>query len=111
MGFYDWINMAFPTFVPDTQLVFGYETPDDQGCDMEGKDVAVSYMDVSENNGFSPQIIHFYRIFSINHPFWGSPIFGNTHINKPVSMDSAFEVLLKNLFTVSVFGRDPGDEF
>ena len=40
MGFYDWINMAFPTFVPDTPLVFGKETPDDEGCDMEGKEVA-----------------------------------------------------------------------
>ena len=29
-------------------------------------------MDVSENNGFSPQIIHFNRIFHYFHPsFWG----------------------------------------
>ena len=26
-----------------------------------------------------PQIIHFNRDFHINHPFWGTPIFGNTH--------------------------------
>ena len=39
------------------------------------------YMGGSENGGFSPQIIHFNRDkSSINHPFWGSPIFGNTHI-------------------------------
>ena len=27
-----------------------------------------------------PQITHFSGIFSINHPFWGSPIYGNLHI-------------------------------
>ena len=41
------------------------------------------YMDVSENSGFSPQIIHFNRVFHYFHPpFWGTPIFGNTHIKK-----------------------------
>ena len=39
------------------------------------------YMDVSKNKGGSPQIIHFNRVFhDFHHPFWGSPIFGNTHI-------------------------------
>ena len=38
-------------------------------------------MAVSENSGFSPQIIHLEIGFSIiNHPFWGTSIFGNTHI-------------------------------
>ena len=28
-----------------------------------------------------PQIIHlFIGFFNINHPYWGTPIFGNTHI-------------------------------
>ena len=41
------------------------------------------YMDVSENSVFSPQIIHFNRVFhEINHPFWGTGIFGNTHIDE-----------------------------
>ena len=32
-----------------------------------------------------PQIIHFNRVFHyFHHPFWGPPIFGNTHINSPV---------------------------
>ena len=32
--------------------------------------------------GFPLQIIHFNRVFhEINHPFWGIPIFGNTHID------------------------------
>ena len=41
------------------------------------------YMGVSRNNGIYPQIIHFNRVFqynNINHPFWGTTIFGNTHI-------------------------------
>ena len=34
-------------------------------------------MGVSENSGFSSQIIHFNRGFIINHPFRGTPTFGN----------------------------------
>ena len=38
-------------------------------------------VDVSENSGFSPQIIHGLIGFStINHPFWDTTIFGNTHV-------------------------------
>ena len=38
-------------------------------------------MDVSENSGFSPQINHFNGVFhDFQHPFWDTPIFGNTHI-------------------------------
>ena len=40
-------------------------------------------MDISENSGFSPQISHFNRVFHYfhhHHPFWGIPIFGNTHV-------------------------------
>ena len=35
-----------------------------------------------KNSGFSPQIIHFNRVFHyFHHPFWGpTPIFGNTHV-------------------------------
>ena len=45
-------------------------------CRSVGVDVD---MDVSENSGISPQIIHFLIGFSItNHPFWGTTIFGNT---------------------------------
>ena len=40
------------------------------------------YMGVSENSG-TPQIIHFNRVFHyFHHPFWGTPIFGNTHISE-----------------------------
>ena len=42
--------------------------------------ILTPHLDVSENSGFSPQIIHLFIGFSIlNHPFWGTPIFGNTH--------------------------------
>ena len=41
-----------------------------------------TYMDVSENSGFSPQIIHFNRVFHyFHHPFWGPTIFAKTHIH------------------------------
>ena len=38
------------------------------------------HMGVSKNRG-NPQIIHFNDFSIINHPFWGTPIFGNTHIS------------------------------
>ena len=40
-----------------------------------------SNMGVAVNGGFSRQIIHLIIGFSIiNHPFWGTTIFGNTHM-------------------------------
>ena len=50
--------------------------------------VSKNDMDVSKNRGVSPQIIHFNGFFIINHPFWGTPIFGNTHVNLPVFSNS-----------------------
>ena len=40
------------------------------------------YMGVSKNNGTSKSsiLIEFSMFSIINHPFWGAPIFGNTHI-------------------------------
>ena len=46
-----------------------------------------TYMDVSKNSGFSPQIIHSNRVFYYNHPFWGTPIFGNTHMGKHLDFE------------------------
>ena len=37
------------------------------------------YMDVSENSG-TPKSSILIGFSIINHPFWGTPIFGNTHI-------------------------------
>ena len=37
-------------------------------------------MGVSVNSGFSPKSSILKGISIINHPFWGIPIFGNTHM-------------------------------
>ena len=37
------------------------------------------YMDVSKNNG-TPKSSILIGFSIINHPFWGTPIFGNTHM-------------------------------
>ena len=37
-----------------------------------------SYMGVSENSGFSSKSSMLIGFSIINHPFWGTPIFGNT---------------------------------
>ena len=39
----------------------------------------ISYMDVSENSG-TPKSSILIGFSIINHPFWGTPIFGHTHI-------------------------------
>ena len=38
-----------------------------------------SHMDVSENSG-TPKSSILIGLSIINHPFWGTPIFGNTHM-------------------------------
>ena len=58
---------------------------------MEGDDTMVrgytlwimdgSYMGVSKNRGFSPQIIHFNRDFHYIPSILGTPIFGNIHMD------------------------------
>ena len=56
-------------------------------------------MDVSENSGFSPQIIHFNRVFhDFHHPFWGfSPYFWEAPISPMPACDwSAWMWLLQN---------------
>ena len=42
-------------------------------------------MDVSENRG-TPKSSILIGFSIINHPFWGTPIFGNTHIAKHMDL-------------------------
>ena len=42
----------------------------------------VSHLDVSENRG-TPNSSILIGFSFINHPFWGTPIFGNTHLVHP----------------------------
>ena len=50
-------------------------------------------MDVSENSGFSPQIKTFKnRVFHyFHHPFWGTTIFGNTHMSPITTVPIPFQ--------------------
>ena len=42
--------------------------------------ISINYMGISKNSGTpKSSILVGYSI--INHPFWGTPIFGNTHID------------------------------
>ena len=49
---------------------------------------SLRHRDVSENRGFSPQIIHgLIGCSSINHSFWGTTIFGvHTHIHQHIHL-------------------------
>ena len=47
-------------------------------CENTKKSISI-YMDVSENSG-TPKLSILMGFSIINHPFWGTPIFGNTHI-------------------------------
>ena len=44
---------------------------------------AIKHMDVSENSGMPKSSILIGYSF-INHPFWGTPIFGNTHMSSVI---------------------------
>ena len=50
----------------------------------------LKHMDVSENSG-TPKSSNLIGFSIINHPFWGTPIFGNTHISEqlPIRVDPA----------------------
>ena len=52
-------------------------------CEVSGR-VKQNYMSVSENSG-TPKSSISIGFSIINHPFWGTPIFGNTHIHLPKS--------------------------
>jgi len=45
----------------------------------EKKPGCLRYMDVTENSG-TPKSSNLIGFSIINHPFWDTPIFGNTHI-------------------------------
>ena len=47
-------------------------------------------MDVSKNNG-TPKSSILIGFSIINHPFWGTPIFGNIHIMTPLQVVFFFE--------------------
>ena len=61
------------------------------------------YTDVSENSGFSPQIIHFNEFSIINHPFWGSTIFGNTYTPGQLTWQAGKSTMLM-IFTTKIEG-------
>ena len=44
------------------------------------RDMSWLYLDVSEKNG-TPKSSILVGFSIINHPFWGAPIFGNTHLD------------------------------
>ena len=45
------------------------------------------YMDVSKNSGYPKSSIKI-GFSIINHPFWGTPIFGNTHMTTMIDFES-----------------------
>ena len=49
------------------------------------------YLDVSENSG-TPKSSKLIRFSIINHPFWGNPIFGNTHLGKIPMLTNIFQM-------------------
>ena len=56
------------------------------------------YMGVSKNNGI-PKSSNLIGFSILNHPFWGTPIFGNIHIDDSVILDLS-QVHLVSFFTI-----------
>ena len=85
----------------------------------------------TKNRGFYPQIIHFNRVFPyFHHPFWGTTIFGNTHVNlwgvqnlvvwSPLCYphlpllqggNAAVPLWLPASYRQNAFGRGPGGDY
>ena len=63
-------------------------------------------MGVSENSG-TPKSSILIGFSIINHPFWGTPIFGNTHIDSPTNVYKCIGCLgesrVYSLFTTHFF--------
>jgi len=67
------------------------------------KFVCIPYVDISHfqhlsvsKNRDTPKSSFLIGFSIINHPFWGSPIFGNTHLNsrsRPLQVDSSEDLL------------------
>ena len=55
-------------------------------------DVSNNYMDVSENSG-TPKSSSLIGFSTINHPFWGTIIFGNILYNFPRQDEDGFQAL------------------
>ena len=56
-------------------------------------------MDVSENSG-TPKSSILIGFSIINHPFWGTPIFGNTHMVYDYLFGSTSKIFLNGLSRV-----------
>ncbi len=57
---------------------------------------------------FTPQIIHFYRLFHyFHHPFWGTTIFGNNHITNPNKQHFCQRKSLKFIVDFSIKFESP----
>jgi len=60
--------------------------------------------------GYHPQIMNFKRVFHyFHHPFWGTPIFGNSHIGIQFKFYVWLQDVLQmaNKITVSLESGDP----
>ena len=68
--------LGFPSIVSQATLRMKSSAP---GLTYDNR----GYMDVSENSG-TPKSSILIGFSIINHPFWGTPIFGNTHIDMRV---------------------------
>ena len=61
------------------------------------------YMDVSENSG-TPKLSILIRFSIINHPFWGTPIFGNTHIGVWKGLAETVNFRTSSRYEAKVYG-------
>ena len=61
-----------------------------------------SYMGVSKNNG-TPLIIHLIGFSIIKHPFWGTPIFGNIHIEMKIISWKSKDPQFNERFLLALF--------
>ena len=64
----------------------------------------ISHLGVSKNRG-TPKSSILIGFSIINHPFWGTPIFGNTHLTKRNTHNINFVLLFKDIY---IYSMNPG---
>ena len=65
---------------------------------LDQKHVSCNHMDVSENSG-TPKSSTLKGFSIINHPFWGTPIFGNTYMQNYVLISTRHSGFMLRIHT------------
>ena len=89
---WQWTRLVWLDVYHCISIIFPKTSVDDRGFIISFLIFVYEYMDVSKNSG-TPKSSISIGFSIINHPFWGTPIFGNTHIKGYQFLEVAVGIL------------------